>query len=186
MLQALFNKILHLDSNAKAHLPKLAHKTLSIVCIDPKHILYVTFEDTQILFTSSPPLHIDLSITGTLADFVNFAISKERSQLQISGDILVASNVEKLYSQLNIDWEEYLRQHTGEIFAHHALQCFTRLKSYTHTSMDSIATMVVEYLQNDADILPTPIEVEQFMHEIDLLRLQVDRLEARIKAYEST
>ena len=186
MLQAIFNQVLQLDPNAAQNLHKLAGKNLAIICSNPAHNLYVTFENNKVLFASSIPAHIDLTISGTLQDFVSFAISKERSQLQISGDIMVASLVEKLYSQLDIDWENELSQHTGDIFAHQALQCFKTLKNYTQTSMDSFSTMLVEYLQNDADILPTPIEVEQFMHEIDLLRLQVDRLEARIKAYEST
>ncbi len=45
--------------------------------------------------------------------------------------------------------------------------------------------MVVEHLQNDADVLPTHYEVNAFMQEVDELRMRVDRLDARIKEYEA-
>ena len=42
-----------------------------------------------------------------------------------------------------------------------------------------------EYLREESGVLPTRVEIEAFMEEIDQFRSDVDRLEARIRRSET-
>lgn len=186
MLQALINRILKLNTAVYPYMEPLNGKNIAIICQDyTSYNLYATIEDNNILFSSYLSQEVDLEITANLMDFVKFAITKDRKLIRIHGDGALATDLEKLYLHMNIDWEEELSKITGDIIAHKAFYWFQTLKKYSSESAGSFAEMIVEYAQNEASILPTQEEVDIFMHDVDELKLRVDRLAARIKAYEN-
>lgn len=186
MLQIIINKLLSLDSGLEQYLQQLHGKYVAIICRDmPIHTTYCLFDNKQIHFSSSVPHHIDVTITSTWRGFIQYALTKNPLELQITGDATIASLVEKLYLQLDIDWEDELAKFTGDIIAHQALNYLRQAKQYSQDTRSSLREMITEYLQEESDLVPTKTEVDEFMSEVDELRLRVDRLEARIKAYES-
>lgn len=186
MLQAICNKFLALDPEIHLSTVDLQGKHIAIICNDYNlPAAYACFDGAQILFSSSKPEHVDVSIQGNVKDFVHFALFKDPKVLQIDGDAMVAGMLHKLYQRLDIDWEEELSKHTGDVIAYNVLSCFSKVKKYTQNSLQALGAMTTEYLQEEAEALVTQHEIDQFMHEVDALRLRVDRLVARIAAYES-
>lgn len=186
MLQLIINKCLSLDPGLIRYLQQLEGKTLAILCTDtPTQNIYCIFGNGQVNLSSSVPVGIDVTIQGTMRDFLHYAVTKQRGSITISGDATIAASVEKLYSQMNIDWEEELSKVTGDVIAHQAIYSLRQIKQFSRDTSSSLGAMLTEYLQEEADLLPTAYEVESFMQDVDDLRLRVDRLEARIKAYES-
>lgn len=186
MLQAIINKYLSLDPDIEILLAPLQNKVIGIYCTDfPTHNIYGTFSNKNLLLTSSVPDNLDLSISSSLNGFVKFALFNDRSAIQISGSIGLAESLQKLFSNLNIDWEEELSKYSGDIIAHQSMLYFKQLRSYTNDSSHALQEMISEYLQEESGILPTNYEVQQFMQDVDELRFTVDRLDARIKAYEN-
>lgn len=185
MLQAILNKILQ-EQSANKYLEALAHKHIAITVTDFKtHTIYASFEDCKILLSSSTPEHIDIHISGRVEDFVSFALFKTRASLQISGDASIATDLEKLYNNMHIDWEDVLAQFSGDTLAYPVMHLFNKLKNHVQESGKACGEMVTEYLRDETNMLPSSYELQEFMHAVDLLRLQVDRLEARINAYAS-
>lgn len=186
MLQLIINKCLSLDPGLTRHLQQLEGKNLAIICTDmPAQSMYCVFANGQINLSSSAPQEIDVTIQGTVRSFLHYAVTKQRAGITISGDATVAATVEKLYSQLDINWEEELSKFTGDAIAHQAIYSLRQIKQFGRDTSSSLGAMVTEYLQEESKLLPTAYEVESFMQDVDELRLRVDRLEARIKAYES-
>ncbi|HSX19847.1 MAG TPA: SCP2 sterol-binding domain-containing protein [Gammaproteobacteria bacterium] len=185
MLQALLNKFISLDPGIDHYLTALQGKQLAIVCTDPAHTMFISFDNKQILLSSSAPDHVDVTITGKMQDFVKYALTKQRADLRVDGDAMLAALIEKLYTTMDIDWEEELSKLTGDAIAYQAGAMFRTLKNYTADSSTNLGAMISEYLQEESGILPTHYEVDAFLQEVDELRLRVDRLEARINAYES-
>lgn len=187
MLQLILNKFLAMDPALNKHLDALEGKNFAVICNDlPQHNLYGTFSGHKIFLSSNPAHTIDVEISGTLRNFVQFAVSKQPTGIKITGDALVAQLVQKLYLDMHIDWEEELAKITGDALAYSALQMLRQFKNNTREAGSSLAEMITEYLQEEVKVLPTQFEVENFLQEVDELRLRVDRLEARIKAYANS
>jgi ubiquinone biosynthesis protein UbiJ len=184
MLQAIINKCISMDPDLD--LSPLQSKWFCVLCTDfPKQINYFTFENNRILFATNPPEKIDISIKASLNALLNFAVNKKYNNIEVQGDIATAQLCERLFSKLDIDWEEELSKHTGDAIAYYALDTLRKLRSYTKNAGLSLSEMVSEYLQEESGILPTKIELDHFMLEVDELRMQVDRLEAKVKMYEN-
>lgn len=161
-------------------------KILAIICRDyPNLTFYCTFEDQQMLIMSSAPDTVDTIITATLQDFLLFAL-KQKANLQISGDMHLAQDCQKILASLNIDWEEELSKYTGDVIAYTTMQTLRKLRVRSVATKDSLSEMITEYLQEESGVLPTNYEVNNFMQEVDQLKLMVDRLEAKVNLYENS
>lgn len=101
--------------------------------------------------------------------------------VKIEGEIHTVQQFSKLFKTLDIDWEEQLSHYLGDIPAHSlgnlARQSQTYVKTGTHTFQQNLQ----EYLQEELRYLPTANEINHFLDDIDLLRNDIARLEARVK-----
>lgn len=175
-----------MDPDIEQHLKSLQHKNISVICTDfPAHNIYVSFEDSRILLSSSAPKKLDLCLSSTLNGYIKFALFKDRNEIQLSGSIALAETLQKLFSNLNIDWEEELSKYSGDIIAYQVMLKFQQLKAYTADAAPALQEMITEYLQEESGLLPTNYEIQQFMQEVDELRFAVDRLEAKVTTYEN-
>ena len=86
-----------------------------------------------------------------------------------------------MVEKLEIDWEEHLSRLTGDIIAHQIGNTVRGLFRWGERSAEHLGQDAADYLQEETDILPVPWEVEGFIEEVDTLRSDIDRLEARVK-----
>lgn len=162
-----------LNPEIQVYLQALAHKTISIN-LHGIETIYCIFSDTYLQTSRQKPQHIDTEI------FLNF------NKTKVHGDSEAAHALQQLLAKINIDWEEELSKYTGDVIAHQSFYVFKQLRQYQQYASNSLEEMITEYLQEESGLLPTKYEVDEFMHDVDQLRLEVDRLEARIKICENT
>ena len=192
ILEYIINKFIISQPESLEFLAPLDNKILSMTCSNwPDLTVYCVFSDTRINLTHTKPEHLDLIITAPLLGLIKLAINQKTADLRaenitIHGDILTAELIQKLLFNLNIDWEEELSKYTGDVIAHQAILLIKRLKAYNKDTSSSLLAMLTEYLQEEAKLLPTHFETDEFMQAVDQLRMQVDRLEARVNIYEGT
>lgn len=190
-LEFLINKIISLDPDAHLYLETLDKKIISLTCTDfPSTTFYAIFYADHIQLTTTKTQPIDLAISGPLHGLINLALQKQDADLrankiQIIGDVLCAEAVQQLLFKLDIDWEEELSKYTGDIIAHQAISIIKNIKRLQQQTSRSLEAMITEYLQDESRLLPSQYEVDNFIQEVDNLRLQVDRLDAKAKIYES-
>ncbi len=107
-----------------------------------------------------------------------------------AGDVVIEGNVEvgqrfkHILDALEIDWEEHLSRLTGDIIAHQIGNALRGLASWGRTASETLARDSGEYLQEELQVLPGRGEVDHFMDQVDTVRADVDRLEARIRQLE--
>ncbi len=186
ILQLIINKYLALDPYLSDHLEPLVDKVIAVKCTDYSNwCLYCTFTLKNILFTSSEPQHIDVRIYSTFSGFIKFALSHDKTDIMIDGNVHIAELVLKFVSDLKIDWEEELSKYSGDVIAYQAGILITRLNKYRKHSCNSLEEMITEYLQEESGLLPTSFEVNDFINAVDQLNLDIDRLDAKVVAYEN-
>ncbi|SCZ65029.1 ubiquinone biosynthesis accessory factor UbiJ [Thiohalomonas denitrificans] len=101
--------------------------------------------------------------------------------VQIDGDVEVGQRFKHILDTMEIDWEEHLSRLTGDIVAHQVGNVFRSLAAWRRTASDTLARDTGEYIQEELQMVPGRREVDHFMDQVDTIRTDVDRLEARIR-----
>lgn len=104
----------------------------------------------------------------------------QRGDVQIRGDAELAQKFRELALLLRPDLEEELSQFIGDVPAH-SIGRFTRAAfGWTQKAASTTVRNVAEYLAHERQHLVPRAEGDQFLKGVDILREDVDRIEARL------
>lgn len=98
----------------------------------------------------------------------------------LTGDIEFAQRLQRIFAQIDIDWEEHISHLTGDIIAHQIGEGFRALTDWGQHNSQSCERDISEYLRYETDSLPLDWEIDEYMSGVDRVRSDIDRLEARI------
>ena len=101
--------------------------------------------------------------------------------VQVLGDTHVANQFGAFIARLDVDWEEQLARLLGDPLAHELGRTASGARRWARRSGETLSADLGEYLVEEARLLPSRYEVEQFLAEVDRLRDDVERLAARIE-----
>jgi ubiquinone biosynthesis protein UbiJ len=101
--------------------------------------------------------------------------------VEIEGDTAIAHELAKALGGLDVDWEEQLARLVGDPIAHPVGQGLRGLAQWGRRTGDTLTADLKEYLEEEVRLLPTHYELEAFLAEVDTLRDDVERLEARVE-----
>jgi ubiquinone biosynthesis protein UbiJ len=105
--------------------------------------------------------------------------------IRIEGDAETAQKFRELLTLVRPDFEEELARVLGDVAAHRIASLARGLLGWGRSTADSVATNLVEFLQEEGRDLPTRVEVDEFLEGVDRLRDDAERLEARIARLET-
>lgn len=186
IINRLVTKALALDATVASKLESLEGKAinLDIEPFIPKYNLSVA--DKKLLISLGHNSAATCSISGPCKAIITFLISKDynlaiKSGLQISGDTNVAEELSDILLQLDIDWEEEISKITGDYIATTLFDTKDKLQEKSKNALESLGSMLKEYYEEELQITPLKDEVSGFADEISKLKVDVERLEARIK-----
>lgn len=105
-------------------------------------------------------------------------------RVKIQGDTRLAQGFSELLAGLDLDWEEALSRLVGDALAHETGQGIAAARRWMGRSLDIARQDLGEYLQEEARLLPTRFELEEWQDHVDRLRDDLERLKARIARLE--
>ncbi|WP_455221735.1 ubiquinone biosynthesis accessory factor UbiJ [Kaarinaea lacus] len=185
LIEIAFNRYLNLDPEAKRRMPALAGKVVQINIREIDVALFMKVTGNRIEVLSSYDGEIHSQIRASILSLVKMGVAKDTSALgediEMSGELDVGRQFRDLLAKVDIDWEEVLSRYTGDIVAHKIGNSIRWVKNWGTKTTDSLGKDVVEYLQEESRQLPSAYEVNQFITDVDDVRMGVDRAEARIK-----
>jgi ubiquinone biosynthesis protein UbiJ len=129
----------------------------------------------------------DCLIRGTPLGLARMLMSERKEtqiikgEVEIIGDTGLGHAFSRALAGLDVDWEEQLAKVIGDPFAH---QVGTRVRAagrWGQKTTDTLTMDLQEYLQEEAKLLPTRYEIEAFLSRVDILRDDMERVEARIE-----
>lgn len=189
-LESAIGAYLALAPNRQDLLAPLVGKVVALN-LRPFGALYLcpTATHLQVLgeFSGTP----DVSLTGTLAAFTRLHFggsvrdSLAAGGIEMRGDMNTARHFQTLFDQLDIRWEALLVPCTGPVAAVTALDWLRSGALWTRDTVDTLRTDLAEFWQEESRELPTQPEARAFCADVDTLRNDRDRLEARIKRLEA-
>jgi ubiquinone biosynthesis protein UbiJ len=189
VFEIVINRALKLDPLTPQRLSALANHTLEIHILDLPYHLHFFFSEEKIYIqkqeNATTAATADVVLTAHSAVFLNLAITKDipsakHQGLTIEGNIDLIEALQALFMDLHMDWEEPLSRITGDVFAQGLGKMMRGFTSEAKRLGRSFAENLGEYLQEEAKLFPTKIEIETFLSEVDSLYADIERLEAKI------
>jgi ubiquinone biosynthesis protein UbiJ len=192
VLEITLNAFLALDPEAAERLAPISSKLIALEIIAPEITLVVRPLKNRVQVRGTVGFEPDAVIRGSPLSLARLGLSSDTAALphaegiEIRGDAEAARAFGEVLAGIEIDWEELLARRVGDIPAHQAGNALRGLAAGLINNLDKLRMDFSEYLQEEARVTPTRIEVAEFMDEVDQLRSELDRLEARIERVAGT
>lgn len=180
-IEKAMNSVLTLHSGKHQILEIHAGKTLYINFKDLNMDLFLIIHPEKVHVHSVFPDTPDTIVSGSFLSFIKQLRAESPSQdISVEGDVDLAHDMMRLFKNIDINWEEYSAFLIGDLPTHHFSNFVRRCKkAVNHISSRSIED-AVDFVQEEKRFLPTKEQVEDFYEDIQELRHNIDRLEARL------
>ena len=185
--EVILNRYLNLDPESKAHLRKLSGKVIKVEWVPLTY--YWLFKSDSIYLSKDYNGPTDLILRGSTFDFLRVAfIKKDKAltdiPLQVLGDMEFGKQFKEFFSNLEIDYEEQLSKLLGDVTAYPMIQMLKIIRCWTRQNIENLGENLTNYVQTEMNWLVSDEELQLFFSDIDELRNDCARLEARIKMLE--
>jgi ubiquinone biosynthesis protein UbiJ len=184
--ELLLNQAIRLDPEAAEGLKSMHGRVIKFQVTGLGLDLYLIPEAGGIQLLGGFEGEPDCVLQGTPLDLARMRGSRESADqlfsgaVEISGDSALAQRFGEFLSGLEIDWEEQLSRLTGDLVAHEVGNLARDLSRWGRQANRTFGMNLREYLQEELRLLPSRYEIEPFLSEVDRLRDDVDRFEARL------
>lgn len=129
-----------------------------------------------------------LVLSGSPLGFAAAALGDDSvfrdGRIRLTGDVARAQRLQQILQQLEPDWEASLAEVIGGVPAHFVARRLRQGLNWSREARAVLARNLEEYLQEESDTLPARAEAEALFDDIDALRLDADRLAARLSLLE--
>ena len=148
------------------------------------------FDDEAVRLSGDIPEEPDVTITGSLVTLAKVARGGGESELRdgsldVTGSAAVADAFRALLGYAKPDIEEELSSIVGDAAAHRLGEFARGIRNWAVEAQATLESNVREYLQEESRDLPSRYEVERFKRELNVLRDDVARAEARLRRLEA-
>lgn len=177
--------IITLDTEAKPRLKRIAGKQFAFQLQEFQLRVVFTATNTTILLNQHQE-PVDCSIQTDLASLKRLRDPNQLTQLikqdavHIEGDLQVAQQFSRFFQQLQPDWSGKLASFVGDGMAHKielSIRQLSHLITHKAQQLDQLST---ELLQDELELTPHPLAVEQFNVEVSRLQARVDQLQQQL------
>ena len=185
----LLNRNIRAATPARELCRRLASRTIAVRVRDTSLAMYFCFDDDAVGLASEYAEEPDVVISGTLLTLARLTTVADDdtsgfSGIDLAGDIGTARAFQRLLGFAKPDVEEELSTVIGDAAAHQVGQFVRGVGRWARSAGTTMAGNVREYLQEESGDLPSRYEYERFAGNVDALRDDVARLEARLKRME--
>lgn len=185
LAEASLNRLLASDPATLNRLGALTGKVIAIECTSPVFHLYLLPHGAGLDLLHHYEGSADVTISGSALLLARLPVQGNEvlfgKGVSLSGDSTIAHKLQSTLADTRIDWEAWLGNLMGDAAGHEAAKVLRSIVGYSRDSASSLLLSTREYIQEEAHLLPTRVEIEAFMDEVDELRERAERLEARVR-----
>jgi ubiquinone biosynthesis protein UbiJ len=142
------------------------------------------------VLSSDNPDEPDVAISGSLLNLLQLGRSGSEDLFRgggvhMAGDAHIAQQFQKLLKLARPEPEEELSRLVGDVAAHGLGDLARGFGRWSRNAKQSLSQNVTEYLQEEIEVLPRRYDVERFRTQVEILRDDVARFEAKLRQLES-
>jgi len=181
------NTLLSLNPELSPKIQKLQGKVIQFHFTLPEFDLFFIPDETgKINIYHQTELEIDGCISGSMIAFMKNMMMDDSSaqffsgELNLSGEMTIVHQFGDILGHMDIDWEEHLSRLIGDQMSYRVSRLVQKTSHYLSETKNTARLNINEYLTEEAKILPTAYETNQFNQAVDEIRDDTERLAARL------
>ncbi len=187
-LEANLNRNIAASSTARALCARLNGKSMRVQLSGLPMEFVLRAEGEYLRLSNDDKVTADARVSGSPLGMLSLASQQARttsgSSVHIEGDAEIAHNFSELLKLAKPDLEEELSRVVGDVAAHQLGNTVRSLLGFGRRVGDTFLQNAGEYLSEEGRDVPSRTEAEEFNREVDTLRDDVERFEARLNALE--
>lgn len=154
--------------------------------------IYVRTGEDRVYLQGSHNGEVDARLSGSAHALAALLMADDPRQalydpeLTLTGSTELAEGIQRLFRDLDIDWEDRLAPLLGNVMAHQVGQWLRGARQQTRETGSRLESILKDYLNEEADWVTGRAEFNALRDEIDALRLRLDRLQARARELGGT
>ena len=183
--EKIIQRALEYDPSSRIALSKLVPNVLAIQVTAPEFKIFIVPDEKGIKLLGHYEGEITTQLQGPLFALISL-VKSERLNLKDTNVALVGSTsfmseLQKIFKNIDIDWEEILSQVFGDIIGHQGAEMIRSKLNWSKDRVSNIQRLTSEFLTEELRVLPSAPELNFFNSQVDELKLGVDRVQARIE-----
>ena len=184
-LETAFNEALRLDPESLRKLAALQGRVIAIELRGTGLTLYLFPGPDGVVLLGEYAGEPDTVLSGTPLGLARLSLGDASGvlfagEVTIRGDVETGQRFKAILDQLDLDWEEPLARLIGDIPAHRLGKLVRSTTDWARQALETLGRNTAEYLEYEARALATREDVAEFVADVDHLRDDVARLEARL------
>jgi len=187
--EAAINKALSYDPGTRLALERLAGQVLAVQLTTPRWTVYVLPGEGGLRLAAHYEGEVTTRLRGSLPALLRLAGSDRTSfrdsGVEVIGNTGLLVSLQQILKQLDIDWEEALSGIGGDILGPALAGLIRRSARYSRDQAIAVTRLTREYLTEESTTLASQELLDVFYDDVDKLRLDVDRIEARLHRLKS-
>jgi len=185
--EAAANAALRLSPHSVEALRKGAGEVLAIECTRPELTLFI--ESTPAGELKLRGVHegaVATRVSGRLEDFADLARAEDPAAALINGDLRLDGSsatllaMQRIFADLDIDWEAPLVAGLGDVAGHQLAQVLQAMFQWSRQAGTNLQRQLREYTTEEGRLGPPPLALEHFYEDIQTLSERSERLAQRI------
>jgi ubiquinone biosynthesis protein UbiJ len=188
VIESIINQYLALDPEAKEKLAAFDGKVICMQFRGTSKKLFFFPETHGLRVTTRYDGQADATITGSPLSLFKMSLVPDaaslllKGEVEIQGDTRLGHRFKKVFSEMDIDWSGPLSKVLGENLAYPVHQMVKRFFNWGNQAANNFSLSLGEYLQEESRDIVGETELAVFNREVDKLRDDTSRLEAKLAA----
>lgn len=189
-IAALLNRQIQSKTPARALCAELRDRVFALRVKNSALAMYIIVAPDRVILSSEYGDEPDVVISGSLLALARLAAPSgdtvvRGDAVELSGDVILARKFQSLLRYARPDFEEELSGLVGDAAAHGIGELLRSVSQWGREASSTLQQNVSEYLQEESRAVPSRYEADTFRDQVDDLRDDVARFEARLKQVES-
>lgn len=181
------NRVLALDSTALPRLARLSGRVIAVDCTAPALQLFILPSGEGLQLAGQWTGAADCRLRAPAASLLRLATGKDKTavlhspQVELDGDSAALLELAGILQDLELDWEYELSRWLGPLASQLLGSHIRSRANWTGKTLDSLRLNLADYLNEESRSLVGQREADARFAELDRLKLDLDRLDARIE-----
>jgi len=175
-IEDLFNYLV-LDHYQNSNFSELYLKKIRLKFENISFVIF--FEDDIKIVEEDDSVDLEVYISLDALPSILLGIDDFKKKVKLNGDANVASLLNDLIENFDLNMEEKLVVFFGEFNATLITKIFLTIKSELNNFSINFKGMVAEFIDREKTLIPSKNEIENFNNSVDKIRDDVERLQQR-------
>lgn len=175
-IEDLFNYLV-LDHYQNSNFSELYLKKIRLKFENISFVIF--FEDDIKIVKEDDSVDLEVYISLDALPSILLGIDDFKKKVKLNGDANVASLLNDLIENFDLNMEEKLVVFFGEFNASLIARIYLTIKSELNNFSINFKGMVAEFIDREKTLIPSKNEIENFNNSVDKIRDDVERLQQR-------